>query len=264
MSVAAKLEGFKQIWRFDNRWQLLISLLFFRHDPLLVYRLKSFEILVDHNAGDPNGPPQLFTKPMYSDHFSLISRATPLRVFDLGANSGGFPLLLAHSGFLIGQLVCVELNPSTCHRLQFNLERNLAVPASIVNAALCGGSREIRIRLGRGSVADSIYDPPSNCAGTEVVVPGRTFDELYAEHFGDELIDLCKIDVEKAEYEVFDSPGHDRLRRCRLVLIEVHGMPGRQPAEIEKAMKEMGFVSLPVGSDPTIHVFENRLLDRRV
>ena len=260
MSVAAKLEGLRQIWYFDNRWQLLLSRLLFRRERLLIYRRGELEILVDHSAGDPNGPPQLLTKGMYSDHFSHLSQLGALRVFDLGANTGGFPLLLHHAGFNLEQLVCVELNPQTCVRLRFNLNRNLRIPAVVVNAAVCDAPRQIKAKLGGGSVADSIYADSFNSDGADVVVTGRTFDDLYAEHFGDQTVDVCKMDVEKAEYEIFAAAGHDCLRRCRFAFIEVHDVVGKQPAQIVAAMNGLGFVLLPPGSDPTVYVFKNQRL----
>ena len=47
----------------------------------------------------------------------------PANVLDLGANNGGFPLLLHTSGIELKKVVSVEFNPRTFARLNFNLTR---------------------------------------------------------------------------------------------------------------------------------------------
>jgi len=260
MSLWSKLEGLRQIWHFDNRWYLLVSRLLFRSQSVLLYRLGSLEVLVDHRAGDANGIPQLLTKAIYSDHLISFPRDHPLRVLDIGANTGGFIVQLAHAGFSLERTVCVELNPRTCTRLRFNLERNFACPITVVNAALCGVPRIIRAELGSGSVADSIYDRSFNATGSAIQVEGRTFDDLCGAHWGETVVDICKIDVEKAEYEVFESTSWSRLKQCRFVVVEIHALEGRRPQSVIEAIVGVGFRLKPLGADPTVHVFENQLL----
>jgi FkbM family methyltransferase len=257
MSVRSKLTGVRQMWRFDNRWHLLLSRLLFRRDSIGIYRRGALEILVDHAAGDASGPPDVFTHPMYADHLPLLTERRVVRLLDLGANVGAFPLFLAHHGVRFERVVSVELNPRTCVRLRFNLERNLAGDVAVVNAGLCGTNRPLELDLGAGSVADSLYAPSFNATGTLTPVPGRTFDAIYADAFGDRSVDICKIDVEGAEYEVFDSPGHDRLRGCRVLVIEIHERPGREVREVVDAITAMGFEAQPQGSDLSVHVFTN-------
>lgn len=55
MSISNKLHGLKSLWKFDNRYQLLISRLLFRSNSLNIYRLDGMEILVDHATGDESG-----------------------------------------------------------------------------------------------------------------------------------------------------------------------------------------------------------------
>jgi FkbM family methyltransferase len=256
-TLKKKLNGIREIWAFDNRWQLLLSRTLFTRDPISIYRIRGLEILVDHAGGDANGARNVIASPMYTDHLSRLPLHRPLRVLDIGANNGGFPLLLQLQQLEIAKVVCVELNPRTCVRLRFNLDRNVAGEHVVLNAALCGRSRIIEQSLGPGSVADSIYEPSHN-ADRLARVPGLTFDDIHASAFGTgEIVDLCKIDVEHAEYEVFSSPGHDLLSRCRYLLIEIHERAGCSPRDVVAAIVKCGFRELPVGSDPSVHCFEN-------
>jgi hypothetical protein len=89
-------------------------------------------------------------------------------------------------------------------------------------------------------------------------VRGVTFDELFHEYFGGEgVVDLCKMDVECAEYEVFGSPGHGSIARCRWLIIEIHEMPGHSRAEVVSEISSLGFEMLPRGSDPSVYAFRN-------
>ncbi|MEO5823149.1 MAG: FkbM family methyltransferase [Vicinamibacteraceae bacterium] len=260
MSVASKLGALRQIWQFDNRWQLLLARFLFRHDPIAVYRLGQLQFVVDHTAGDASGAPDVLTKPMYVEHLAHLGAAQPAAVLDIGANTGGFPLFLAHHGVALARVVSVELNPRTSIRLRFNLERNLSCPVTVINAGLCGATRPLELQLGEGSVADSLYGASFNATGATTTVPGLTFDDLHAQAFGDGIVDICKIDVEFAEYEVLSSPGHDRLRRCRLLVVEIHEDATHARSQVADAIVALGFEALPLGSDRSVYVFRNTSL----
>lgn len=255
MSVATKLAALRQIWRFDNRWQLLLQRSLFRADSIGVYRLGDLQFLVDHAAGDPSGAPEVITTRMYADHLAHLACPAPANVLDIGANAGGFPLFLAHHRVPLKHVVSVELNPRTCIRLRYNLERNLPCKVDVVNAALCGQPRAFELPLGEGGVGDSLYEASFNSEGRLVAVQGVTFDTLFDRYFPGEVVDICKLDVEQAEYEVFDNPGHDRLRACRVLVVEIHDVPGRSHREVADAIVGLGFEELPRRSDPAVYVF---------
>lgn len=261
MSLASKLGGLKQIWQFDNRWQLLAARLLFRADPIAIYRMGDLQFVVDHTAGDASGAPDVLTSPMYVDHLPHLRASHPVTVLDIGANIGGFPLFLARHGIAIAGVASVELNPRTCIRLRFNLERNLRCPVMVLNAGLCGATRPLELTLGEGSVADSLYGASFNATGARTTVPGLTFDDLHARTFGEAPVDICKIDVEQAEYEVMASPGHNRLRRCRVLVVEIHDVAGQSHRDVADAIVALGFEELPRASNPSVYVFRNRSAD---
>jgi len=260
MNLSSKVSGLRQIWHFDNRWHLLVSRLLFRREEILIYRKGSLRLLVDHSAGDPSGAPEVFATPMYADHLGTMPKGRALNVLDIGANVGGFPLFLATHGVSLRKVVSVELNPRTCIRLQFNLERNLKCTTRVINAGLCGRPRPLQLPLGEGSVADSLYAASFNASGVLVDVAGRTFDDLFADAFGDDTVDVCKLDVEAAEYEVIASEGHTRLRDCRLLIIEIHEVEGDTREGLASRIEALGFERLPMGTDRSVYVFRNRTL----
>ncbi len=256
-----KIEGLRQVWAFDNRWHLILQRLLFPRESLAFYRLGKLEVLVDHGGGDANGAREILTTPMYTEHLARLPRTAPVKVLDLGANNGGFALLLTRLGIPIDRIACVELNPRTCIRLRFNLDRNLQVPHEIVNAAVCGRSGSLTVELGGGDVGDNIY--VRHVANARpVVVRAATFNEIVLELFGpDAVLDLCKIDIEHAEYEVFSSPGHDLVDRCRFLIMEIHRAEGERREALVQQLVERGFELLPRGSDPDVYAFLNRAFD---
>lgn len=260
-----KIKGLRQVWAFDNRWPLLVQRVIFPREPVLVYRLGAITFVEDHAGGDANGAREVLTTSMYTDHLRHMRPQAPMNVLDIGANNGGFPMLLQHLGLPLRRVVSVELNPRTCTRLRFNLDRNIGAPHEAVNGALCGRSGWLSVNLGDGDVGDSIYatSTPGSNRGAHVAasVRGVTFDELVSEYFPEgATIDLCKIDVEYAEYEVFASPGHDHVSRCRWLIIEIHEGPAHSPSDVVSAIVQQGFEALPRGSDPAVYAFRNARL----
>ncbi|MCC6326883.1 MAG: FkbM family methyltransferase [Acidobacteria bacterium] len=264
MSIVSKLRGLREIWAFDNRLFLILSKLFYPNEQLLVYRYKGLEILMDHSGGDANGAREVLVSPMYRRFLSRMHFDGPANVLDLGANNGGFPLLLHAAGIRLKKVVSVEFNPQTFARLHFNLTRNLPCAATPVNAAVCGERRVIETTLGKGSVSDNIYNPAAD-RGTAYSIAGMTLDDLCRDHFDDEIIDICKIDIEEAEFEVFLGGEHQAISRCRYVVMEIHERGGRKADELIPVLEKLGLErqNTDPDADPSVHFFVNKRYDRR-
>jgi FkbM family methyltransferase len=247
------------MWQFENRLPLILTRTLFPRENLHVYRYRGVELLTDLKGGDANGAREVLTSPMYRRFLPQMDLQGELNIFDIGANNGGFPLLLAASGLILKKVVSVELNPNTFLRLRFNLERNLSGEVVALNQALCGEARELKISLGEGSVGDNIYNGASANNGKLFTIEGRTFDELYQTYFAGEVVDICKIDIEGAEFEVFASPSHQDLTHCRYLIIEIHDGDGRSSTELVRKIEQLGFTrpTQPADAEPAVHFFIN-------
>lgn len=263
MGIATKFQGLKELWRFDNRWSLIISRLFFPSRSKLIYKFRGLEFLTDHAAGDANGARDLLVSDMYREHFRRMSLPNELNVLDIGANNGGFPLLLGSEGFAFRKLVSIELNPRTFERLQFNLERNFGAEVSAMNAAVCGTEREIEFSAGTAGTADSIYRSTDSEDKSSAIVQGITFDHAI-EIFGIESIDICKMDIEGAEFEIFRSENASSVRKCKYVLIEIHHSGKDSRSFVIERLNWFGFAEIEPRPDDEfhhVHLFENQRLD---
>jgi FkbM family methyltransferase len=251
MTLSAKIAGLKAITEFDNWPLLVIQRIFDRNAGLLVYRKNGLEILVDHRGGDENGTRECITSDMYRKYVRSMSLPDKTTVLDLGANGGGFPLMLFIEGVRLGHIVCVEMNTATYLRLAVNLATNLGPAAVAINGAVCGmiDGSEIQIEPVRGSTSTGIWSSSARAGGATVAVRTTTLQALYDTYFKGQSIDLCKIDIEGAEYEVFDSSADSLLQNIRYLLIEFHN-PEKTTALVQR-IQSLGFTEMTPADDHT-------------
>jgi len=180
---------------------------------------------------------------MYRQFVGFLPKGRPITVLDLGANGGGFGLMLLQEGFAIERVVAVEMNPATFQRLQFNLARNCHGHVQCINAAVSGIRREYRLPLGRGSTSDNIYSGSETNAVATATVQGIPIDKIISENLeGCATIDVCKIDIEGAEYEVLTEHCSLLARKIRCLIIELHDRPGHRRQDLLDALISAGFV----------------------
>ena len=203
--------------KFDNRWQVIVERVFFRKTGLQVLRYNGLDILLDHRADDAGSIIRCLCQDMYRPLLADLPKDKPLNVLDVGANAGGFSLLVL-SELQVAKLVAIELNPNTTHRARFNIES--ACPnATAINAAVTCDGRALDLMLGRGSTSDNITIGTYG-HGQPYSVPGITLADavsLFSEH-----IDLCKIDIEGAESEVLLKGETSPLENIDRLIIELH------------------------------------------
>lgn len=252
MRFTNKLDGLRAILKFDNRWELLFRRLF-SGNTRVVYKYRGMDILVDHAAGDANGVRDVLTTDMYRKFLPEMELDAEISVLDLGANTGGFPLLLHSEGHRFSRLVCVEMNPSTIQRLQRNLAGNLNNEFEILHGAVSGTESAAVAAFSSGSgTSDSIYANAEH--DVEYEVPGLTLDGIFRSSFPHDILDICKMDVEGAEFEVFAGSDYSQLKRCRYLLIEIHHGPGRDRGLVMDRLRDLGFVErLGKGKDDEFH-----------
>ena len=249
MRKGFSIAGLRAILAFDNWPTLVFARLFDRGTGFVAYRKNGFEMLIDHRGGDENGTRACIASDMYRRYLPFFDLRGPARVLDLGANGGGFPLMLGIEGIQVARIVCVEMNPLTFLRLQLNLSTNLGAAAVAINAAVCGMPTVTGLLLkpSRGSTSANIYAGRADSSEAHYSVPETSLETLYNEYFKDELVDICKVDIECAEYDVFAMSTDDLLRKIRYLVIEFHD-PSRTPGFIER-ISALGFAEISVGPD---------------
>ncbi len=253
-----KLGTLRSILAFDNSCEILLSRVFKRSKSQLQYKLAGLSILIDQSTGDASGTRSILTSEEYRIFLRKIPDHIPLRVLDLGASSGAFALLLKLLKFQIEKICCVEMNPRTFERLSVNIRNNFAQEASILHAAVCDGQKELELYLSGSWTSDSIYSAsttPDSSNIQPVKVQGLSFDQIYARYFADQQIDLCKMDIEGAEYEVLLGQHCSALQNCKYFLFEIHPHQEFKQAQVFEALQNMGFAELQVGPRPNPNTY---------
>lgn len=246
-----KIARFSLLLNFRNRWQLIVNRLIWPNGPPVFYQFGELEFLVDHSAGDQDGARSCIVPGLYDSCLTSIpGLPKELVLLDLGANGGGFALALRKHGFAIRQAVMVELNPHTWSRAVFNVFRNIPGAHSttrILNAAAGGEDGLLEIRLGRGSVSDSVK---GSSEGDLLRIPMHSFSSLLT-HFPEGTeIDICKIDIEGAEYDLFGRIRPAEILRCRWIIIELHEIPGSSPEDVRQRILDFGFAEFTPREKP--------------
>ncbi len=256
MAFATLLRDLRAIWYFDNRISLLLEKTFLQGSSgnLSIYRKSGMEVIMDKAAGDQSGARYAITSEMYRQFLPHIVQKTnnkPLSILDLGANVGGFSLLLALEKIPIQKIVAVELNPNTYLRLRLNLERNLHLSSNnlhCINAGVCGSDRIIELTLGQGGMDDNIFGTKASSEreGRQYKIAGRTFDSVYEQSCLTENgslsdVDICKMDIEGAEYEIILGDHSTYLKRCHFLLMEIHPHPDYSEGVLLQQIQNLGF-----------------------
>jgi FkbM family methyltransferase len=262
--LAAMFNVVRRNLYFDNWPIILWQRAFCRKARLLAFRRGTMEFVVDYAGDDQCGILPCLTSDMYSRYFGLFQRERPLRVLDLGANAGGFCLALLAAGFNFEKVVCVEMNRRTWARLQFNIGQNFECETVLLNVAVTGQEGVIHVRDSRGGTSESIY-AKTDVSGRMVAIPAVTFDGLMHKHFcsgPDTVIDVCKMDIEGAEYEVLQSPACKTIRRVNYLIIEIHPHPALTEVELIRKIESFGFkrVADAAPSEQNVHLFRNTAL----
>ena len=112
----------------------------------------------------------------------------------------------------------------------------------------------MEVALGRGSTGDSLL----TLGGIGVKIPLLSFDDI-SNPISDTTIDLCKIDVEGAEYEVIMGENCNTISRLRYLIMEIHEVSGYTPESLIMRLNNLGFDDIsPINrSERAVYLFRN-------
>jgi FkbM family methyltransferase len=241
-SLTGKIIGLKRLFNFENKIQLLLSRIFFTSTASVIHKIDGMEILIDYNVGEQNGTGACVANMSYACFIEKMKLGSSLTVVDLGANGGGFPLMLKRMGYTIKKLVAVEMNAKTYGRMAFNLYRNLSCDIVALNGAVADQEGFIDLPSCDGGIGDSIYNQEANSQSEDSRrVKLLAFDQVIDVHFPHDLIDIVKIDIEGAEFPILGSLGFEAIKKAKNVIIEVHDHSEWSWDRVHQTFKEKGF-----------------------
>lgn len=153
-------------------------------------------------------------------------------ILDLGASSGGFSHRLA------------KLYGCACHTVEALPENFALIPESAhvrrYHFAMGGTDGPVTLHSVAGDFASGALElAPGQQAAQSLTVPGASLAGLL-DQLGLTQIDLLKVDIEGAEYALFDNAPDDTLRRCAQITVEFHDfMDPRQTPDVLRIVRRM-------------------------
>lgn len=182
------------------------------------------------------------------DCYRLASTRLPSKplVVDIGANIGAFTLgVLAR--WPEACVWAVEASPRAVGQLVANLGwGSTAARVTVRHAAVVGARQGPTVLLDEhaGDLCTSTLRDVSEARASDQVVdvPAVTLAELLGSVLqpGVERVDLCKVDVEGAEYEIVLGTPLKLLGRIDRLVLEYHAVPGRDVADIARHLHAAG------------------------
>jgi len=160
-------------------------------------------------------------------------------VVDIGANFGLFSRYCLERG--AGKVLAVEANSDVFTHLQKNIKQE---EGRVLHKAVHNFNGKIEFHESQNSLVSGLYENRNDIdIHGEIktkIVECLTLDSLLKD---EEEIDLLKIDVEGAEYEILEACSDQTLNKCSKIYLEFHdGIKKRDKLEnIKQRFLDLGF-----------------------
>jgi FkbM family methyltransferase len=151
-------------------------------------------------------------------------------IVDVGAHVGLFSLV---ASAFAGKVIAIEPSRINHHLLMLNLSANNIGNVVPVNKALYHQKGKLKLFEGGHSGAHSLIGGSSRFEEVETI----TLEEIM-DSYGS--IDLLKIDIEGAEFEVFNHIDLEILNRIKMIVGEMHLQHGDINSIVDK-LRSAGF-----------------------
>lgn len=178
------------------------------------------------------------------DEYCLdLLRPAPMTIVDVGANVGVFSLRAAEL-FRGVRIVACEASPWAYEQLVRNVELNPALcNIDTRHCAVVGSlnSRDIDFWMDATASASSTLLESAirdESAGQWVKVPAVSLSAVLASVT---MVDLLKVDVEGAEYEILQATPASVLAQVRRIVVEYHPLRGHHVSDIVALLVLAGF-----------------------
>jgi len=195
-----------------------------RAGPVVIARLR-----------DVGGPTDVFGAAEYA-HASG-TWADVRFVIDVGAHVGSFSVWAL--GLSRCEVLAIEPDPDTFEMLKRNLLR-FGARARCAQVALAGESGERILRVAEDSAASALGSLEPGDPARRHSVRAVTLDEVF-ELAAFPRIDVLKLDIEGAEYEVFEHLATGILSRVGTLLVECHENERQGSDGIADILRQEGF-----------------------
>lgn len=171
---------------------------------------------------------QVFAELQYDINYNL--NFSPVNIIDCGANVGYASLYFA-ANFKEANIIAIEPQTDNFTQLKKNVKNYTNITP--VNAAIWHHNSSLSIKNENETSAS--FEVGEN-VNSESNLAGITIKKLM-DSYNMPIIDIIKIDIEGAEYNLFENNPHEWLLKTKCIIIELHDLI--RPGTSQLFFKEM-------------------------
>jgi len=221
------------------------------YDKKIVYKLcNGLRLNAFGHPGDLQIIREIFLHNSYS---KLINFSEIKTIVDLGAHKGYFALQLAHEIGKEARILCVEPESTNLKQLKLNIQKNdLSSQITVEGCAVHTTDGYVTLYTAAFTPGNTIYKKLLAGKKRKVNVRCKPLKTLLDKHKFNR-IDLLKLDIEGAEYEVIFNLKDDILDRVKYLAIECHEIEGYSISNMSSYLEDKGFrCQLPYGAETLV------------
>jgi len=186
----------------------------FSRKSIIRFNLPSSDIVINlrNNSSDGDAFDQVFLRLQYDNPLNF----TPRFIIDCGANVG-MASLFFHKKFPHSKIVAVEPEKSNYDLLVKNVKEHQEI--EVIKAGIFHKNAELVVENNeeRGNWGFTIKESKQINNSLKAI----TVDDIMKE-YGQNEIDILKMDIEGSELEVFSENYHSWLSKTNVIMIELH------------------------------------------
>ena len=187
--------------------------------------------------------PEIYLEKCYQPNPDFVPRKD-WTVVDLGANMGFYTLQAAYADNS-ARVIAVEPIPAYVCILKENISRNsMNHRVQVIEAAVTSrGQSQVPMTIWFSASGEPMVWTvvPQDAKRVQTIhVPGITLAEVF-ERGRIDRCDLLKVDIEGAEYDIFEAVSERLWKRIHRIVMETHQTKNRNKNELVKLLGNAGF-----------------------
>jgi len=217
---------------FSEGISIFLKIIFSNKNGIISLTSKKFKNPVQVRKSDSDLPIfyQVFAELQYDINYNL--KFSPINIIDCGANVG-YSCLYFAANFPEASIIGIEPQKDNFKQLEHNVNNYPNI--KVINAAIWDRNTSLTIKNeDEWSASFEVKEQEELAQGFSL--KGITINELM-DKFNIPVIDILKIDIEGAEYNLFANDPHPWLSKTRCLIIELHDL--LSPGTSQVFFKEM-------------------------
>jgi len=213
---------------------IFLKIILCKKNGIITIKSKKFKAAIQIRKSDSDLPIfyQVFAELQYDINYNL--KFNPLNIIDCGANVG-YSSLYFVTNFPEAFIIAIEPQRDNFKQLQNNVKEYANI--NVINAAIWNKNTSLAIKNENEWSASFEVKEQENKQVAGISLQGITITEVM-DRYRMPIIDILKIDIEGAEYNLFADNPHVWLNKTRCLIIELHDL--LSPGTSQLFFKEMG------------------------